>query len=318
MNLLNFFKRGTGHSPIKFLRLPTNECRLPKYTFYAVLPAVVLCYKNKTMEEQQIQPTEETPKYKNREGGRIIGGLILVGVGAVLLMRNMGYYLPEWLFSWPMILILIGIYTGVKHRFQTFSWIALIGIGGFFLADDFIPNLNLQPAFWPVIIIAAGIMFILRPKKSCSTGRNRFRERMEQRRFNKEGFGYSSSYDRTAPQEAFETETGSIIKINSVFSGINRSILSKNFRGGKIACVFGGAEIDFMQADIHGTAVIKIEMVFGGVKIIVPQNWTVINEVDGVFHGVEDKRYKAVITDPDKVLVLKGSAVFAGIDIRSY
>ena len=58
---------------------------------------------------------------------------------------------------------------------------------------------------------------------------------------------------------------------------------------------------------------------FGGAKIIVPSNWVVQNEIDGVFHGVEDKRnYNSSGLNSDKVLVLKGSAVFGGVEIRSY
>ena len=110
------------------------------------------------------------------------------------------------------------------------------------------------------------------------------------------------------------------IKIDSVFSGVNRTILSKKFQGGKIACVFGGAEIDLTQADITGTVTIKMDVVFGGVKLIVPSNWGVQSNIDGAFHSVDDKRkYNSAITvDPNKMLILKGSAVFGGIEVKSY
>ena len=55
-------------------------------------------------------------------------------------------------------------------------------------------------------------------------------------------------------------------------------------------------------------------------KLIVPANWEIqTTEIDTVFGGIEDKRpQQAVGTNPDKVLILKGSVVFGGIDIRSY
>ncbi|MEO6639514.1 MAG: DUF5668 domain-containing protein, partial [Ginsengibacter sp.] len=97
-------------------------------------------------------------KINNRDGARIVGGLIMVGVGAALLLRNMNYFdLPYWLFTWPMILILAGIYTGVKNNFQNNGWIIMIGIGVFFLLDRFIPDLKLEPAFWPLVIIVLGV-----------------------------------------------------------------------------------------------------------------------------------------------------------------
>jgi hypothetical protein len=61
-------------------------------------------------------------------------------------------------------------------------------------------------------------------------------------------------------------------------------------------------------------------VVFGGVKLVVPPHWTVYNELDGVFHGVDDKRkFNTVTGSPtEKIVVLKGSVVFGGIEIRSY
>ena len=103
---------------------------------------------------------EHNYNIKRKDEGRIIAGLILVAVGAALLLRNTGFPMPYWLFSWPMILILVGIYSGVKHNFRNSGWIVLIAIGGFFLADRIIPNLSLEPYFWPLFIISLGIIFI--------------------------------------------------------------------------------------------------------------------------------------------------------------
>ena len=101
---------------------------------------------------------------------------------------------------------------------------------------------------------------------------------------------------------------------------MQRNVVSKNFQGGKISCVFGGADINLTQADINGKVEIKFEVAFGGTKLIVPPHWTVYNEIEGVFHGVDDKRKFNAATgiSPEKILVLKGSVVFGGVEIRSY
>ena len=253
---------------------------------------------------------EANSSFKNRDGSRIAGGLILVAVGGALLMRNMGYFLPAWLFTWPVILILIGIYSGIKHNFRNNAWIILIGLGSFFLADRF-TDIDLEPAFWPLIIIGIGILFILRPgkKKYLNT----------QQDINPETAGITAT---DTWHSTGETSPGKndYLRIDSLFSGINRSVVSKNFQGGRISCVFGGAEIDLLQADITGNVILKVDLVFGGAKLLVPSHWTVISEVDGIFQNVEDKRrYNASVTiDPSKVLVLKGSAVFGGVEIKSF
>ena len=254
--------------------------------------------------------TNKNSYEKNREGARIVAGLILVGVGAAFLLRNMGFILPYWLFTWPVILILAGIYSGVKHNFSNFTWLILIGLGGAFLAGSFYPGLDIDEALWPVAIIAVGLIFILRPRGQRWSGRRRWRDQLRNE------FGSSAANIGVSANTADSSDS---LYVNSVFSGVNKAMMSKSFKGGSLRCVFGGAEIDFMQADINGTAELKVELLFGGAKIMVPANWTVVNETEGVFHEVDDKRKNnAVLPDPNKVLLLKGTANFGGMEVRSY
>ena len=255
---------------------------------------------------------EKFESLKNRDSSKVVGGLILVAVGAALLLRNTGFGLPYWLFTWPVILILAGVYTGFKHNFRNNSWLVLIAVGSFFLVRKFIPQLGLQPYFWPVVIIGAGIFFILRPRWSSRTN---FQFESSKQPWNTDApHAVSSTVIPTA------SEPTDLLFVSSIFSGVKRNIVSKNFQGGKVSAVFGGAEIDLTQADLNGTAILQFEVLFGGAKIIVPSHWTIQNEIDGVFHGVDDNRRlnpNATI-NPDKILILKGSATFGGIDIRSY
>ena len=247
---------------------------------------------------------------KNTESGRIIAGLLLVGAGSVLLLKKMGFFFPGWLFTWPMILILVGIYTGVKNNFRNNSWLILISIGAFFLANHIIPELRLQPYFWPIAIIVAGLFFILRPSSFGNV--------------NKVDSGDTKWSDTGGGTATFSNspvvvDSSDFIRLRSIFSGVNRNVLSKNFQGAVITTVFGGAELDLSQADITGPIVIKIEVVFGGVKLIVPSHWAIQNEIDGVFHGVDDKRKFNLVPDINstRVVVLRGSAVFGGVEIRN-
>ena len=242
--------------------------------------------------------------------GRIIGGIILVGIGVVLLLRQMGFMFPNWLFNWPVILILLGIYSGFKHNFRNRFWMIAVAVGGIYLVNDILPGLKLEPYIWPALIIFIGLLFILRPQNYYG-----FKNSL------KDNFMHLNPSLNTAETlcgTSLEDHTD-YLKINSVFSGVNRKVLSKDFKGAKISSVFGGTEIDFTQADLTGSAIIKMEIVFGGVKLFVPAHWAVVNEIDGVFHGVDDKRRFNVAPEinPTKVLVLKGSVVFGGIEIRT-
>jgi Domain of unknown function (DUF5668) len=105
-------------------------------------------------------------KRKKKQEGRRVAGLILTGVGAALLLRNAGLLTPYWLFSWPLLLIVIGLVSGIRHNFRNKTWIILMGTGGFFLLNSFIPGLRLAAYFWPAVIIALGIVFMVCPKKN--------------------------------------------------------------------------------------------------------------------------------------------------------
>lgn len=116
----------------------------------------------------------------------------------------------------------------------------------------------------------------------------------------------------------FENYTEDSIKSFTFFSGVRKNIISKNFKGGKIKNLFGGTELDFTHADIAGVAVLDITQAFGEVKITIPKDWTVETRVSQVLAEVDDRRMAMEgMPAKQKVLVLEGGSVFAGIDIRS-
>jgi predicted membrane protein len=84
--------------------------------------------------------------------------------------------------------------------------------------------------------------------------------------------------------------------------------------------VFGGYKVDLRHADLDGAqAVIEASAVFGGGEIRVPENWLVVLEAAGVFGGYEDKT-RHIQTDaaqPVKTLVVRGAAVFGGIEVKN-
>ena len=116
----------------------------------------------------------------------------------------------------------------------------------------------------------------------------------------------------TSSEGSFESVT--------IFGENRKQILSKDFKGGESVCVFGGVEINLTQADINGRIPLELVQVFGGTKLIVPPHWKIdTEEVVSVFGGLNDKRQvQNAVTDQTKVLVLKGTTFFGGIDIKSF
>src|ERR1700712_4677037 len=108
---------------------------------------------------------ENTNSIRRRPGGRIWVPLGLVCVGGVLLARQVGLPMPDWLFSWQILLIAIGIFSGLAHAFRGPGWLIMILIGTFFLLDQLIPGLDIHRFIWPAVIILVGLIMLIRPKK---------------------------------------------------------------------------------------------------------------------------------------------------------
>jgi predicted membrane protein len=275
-------------SPTLFLPSPTSS---PEWPIYDSRRASRGVYLNKIYNMETNSNTEtRTNRFDNR-GGRIGMGLIFVIAGSLFLAHQAGADIPHWWFSWEMILIAIGLFAGAKHNFRPGGWMVMLLIGSVFLADRLIYDFNFKPFIPPVIIIAIGLFIMLKPR-----GR-RWRDR-----YNGSMVSSEDTLDTTA-----------------IFSGQKKKIITKDFKGGEITTMFGGVDLDFSQADIAKSAEIDMSIVFGGTKLIVPANWNIKSEVVCIFGGIDDKRpIDRSLPGTDKALVLKGTVIFGGIDIKSY
>ena len=102
---------------------------------------------------------------QRRRVGKVFAGIIIVIVGAAMLAKEMGVYFPEWLFSWPMLLIVIGLYVGVSHAFRNFGWVVLVLIGSAFMFKEHMPYMHIKEYFWPLFIIMIGLCVIFKPRR---------------------------------------------------------------------------------------------------------------------------------------------------------
>lgn len=242
---------------------------------------------------------------KNQKNGKKIAGLVVVIVGAVLLSQQMGVILPDWLLSWPMFLIAIGVYIGAKHQFRKPGWIIICLVGIVFLVDNFVVGINISDYFWPVFIIAAGLYMIF--------GRENKWEKEWKRR---KTFGQSFIETET---RKMDTNPEDYIDHVAIFGSIEKNIISKDFRGGDIVCIFSGSEINLTQAEIKQPIVMDITNIFGGTSLIVPPNWEIKSEMVAILGGIEDKRIQhATMPENQNVLILKGTSILGGIEIKSY
>ncbi len=258
--------------------------------------------------------------YNHGPGSRVWMALTLMVVGAALLLQRMGVWMPDWLFNWPVLLIVIGIFMGFNHGFRGGAWAVLIIVGGFFLLDDLIPGASIHRFIWPFFIFAIGIMILIRPhrydKRNKEWQQWRKDRHAARREWKEEWKNKWSGSIGSSPTGSSSSED--YIDATTVFGGVHKTIVSKDFKGGDITVFMGGAEINLSQADINGVAALDITQVMGGTKLIVPSHWEIRTQMTSVFGNIEDKREQNRVTNPDKVLVIDGTSVFGGIEIRNY
>jgi len=269
------------------------------------------------------------PQVKPRNN-KAIAGIVLLLVGSVLLLHQLDVFIfPFWVLSWPMLLIAIGVYSGAKRNFRNSGWLIMVLIGTVWLLNVAFPGYNVGKITWPLGIIVFGIWMIVRRNHRWDKDKaNWDKWASKDQRFgnpatpppaadpaNPTAATPDPDYYKNAPHSLGDDFLDAV----SVFGGVKKTILSKDFKGGEIVNIFGGAELDFTQADINGRVIIDITQIFGGTKIVVPSNWQVVSDIAAVFASVDDKRLRSTASPTnDKVLVLKGVSIFAGVDIRSY
>jgi predicted membrane protein len=256
------------------------------------------------METQPINPnlpsqpmssrTDTREDSRRPRSDRNLAGLIVIIIGGFLLARALDVDLPRWLFSFPMLLVAIGFFIGAKHSFRGLKWLIPVAIGGALLFFQYFSyDYHTGRFFWPILVIVVGFVILFKRKSSWQTP------------------GMSGA--------AFDSKE-EILDSVTIFGGVKKNIISKSFRGGEAVTVFGGTELNFLQSDMENAVVLELTQVFGGTKLIVPAHWKIqTEEMVTIFGGLNDKRPLPSQVSPDqRTLIIKGTCVFGGIDIKSY
>ena len=250
---------------------------------------------------------------RDQRRGKIAGGLLVFGAGALLLLREMGQPIPWWLFSWKTLLIGIGLVMGIKHSFRRAFWMVPVLVGSANLFLDFYPETFNRHILWPVVLMILGLVLVFKP----------FRNRRKRDAFRpwEQNPVVNQAFSATDENKGGSTGSGSpVLEINSVMGGVEKRITTKELQKCEINVVMAGAQVDFSQADFKKQAYLEINAVMGGIALVVPANWEIRSELNCVFGGVEDKRN--VVSDASepnlKTLVLEGNVFMGGIEIRTF
>jgi len=221
-------------------------------------------------------------------------GILIIALGILFLLESFGLMsfhilLAQW---WPLIVIAIGLVHLTRHPHTIFLGLTITVVGLLLQAS----MLNKLPipfwsAFFPLIIIIAGVAVLTK-----SYRHSRFVKGMTDKR--------TSSSDR--------------IEMETIFSGSQQKISSDNFKGGNLSVLFGGATLDMRGSAIvqSDPVILDVNVMFGGLELIVPPEWRVETSGSPVLGGIDNK---CVVSTDSNAPLLKVNyfVMFGGIEIRN-
>lgn len=234
-----------------------------------------------------------------KKGNNIFWGIVLI-LGAVLILLNsFGVYL-----GFGPLKLWIGIILAAALVKSIIS-IQVEGIcfSAAFLVIIFANELGLGPVNWLQILLVAVLLSV---GLNLLFGNKIKKMRREKHKNDAWAHGYEQVID---DKDYDHVEVG--VRCGSVVKYVD----CDNFVSGNLSVSFGELVVYFDNAVIqNASAVIQADVSFGAMKLYIPKEWKVENNITSSFAGV-DERGKNQWTEGGKILYLKGNASFGAVEI---
>jgi len=244
--------------------------------------------------------------HKAHKRGRITAGLLVVTFGILFLLKRLDFNVPDYFFTWPMIIISLGIVALIRNKFKKPHGYVLITIGVLFLLASWYPNMVNKEIILPVAIILIGVSILFKKRNHHKFRHGRFSREEWRKLHDANVYGDPSTDD--------------YLDSVNFFGGIKKNVTSQNFKGADMVTICGGTDINLTNANFEGKIVLDISCFFAGTTIKIPTDWHINSDVTTIFGGIEDKRPIEIVEKADrtKTVVLQGTCFFGGIEINNF
>lgn len=211
--------------------------------------------------------------------------LLVIGAGFLLDVFNVVDFVPLLEIYWPSALILIGI-VQLFNKQSSKIWSGILILVGLYLQAnklDILP-VNFASIFWPVVLVVVGASLLFGKRQSGS-------------------------------MRGFSDEK---VNVFAFFGGADTPVSSPAFRGGSAGVLFGGNTLDLRNAKLAPEgADLELFAAFGGVEILVPEGWKVVDRGVPILGGFDNKTIPPAGDDPNLPTLRVHYVTFCGgIDIK--
>jgi hypothetical protein len=110
---------------------------------------------------------------------------------------------------------------------------------------------------------------------------------------------------------------GSRIRTSAILGEREHTNSFESFAGGELHTVMGSMELDFRGSSMGGDqAEIEVFLMMGGIDLRVPEDWVIVNELNLIMGGIEDKTETPAGANAGR-LVLRGTVLMGGLNVRN-
>jgi len=212
-------------------------------------------------------------------------GILVILAGAIVLFVNTNTgpareLAADW---WPLTFIVAGLYM-LWVNARNYVWpIILMLIGGVTLLRTLgIADVNLGTLIAPVILLGIGVSIIISARGSANQGHN------------------STTED----------------SVTAILGGSSSRNTSTAYTGGTVTALMGGAELDLSRATVKDHAVLRVNIVMGGLELRVADNVQIINRTQSILGGIEDKTIPVAANKANPSLTIQGLVLMGGIEVK--
>jgi hypothetical protein len=262
---------------------------------------------------------------------RLYLGLLVVGLGVLFTLDNLGLVnAREVLHWWPALLVVSGLMrmTGIGRRPSVWFGLTLFIVGGWMLlhrAGFVSPDVW---EFWPVLLIIWGIAMIRGGSTIWRVGVYRrgrgavggvVAERTGERV--REAVGAIGEARERVREHLKDLEEGeqssSTFTVDVFLSSIARKVTSQTLTKGAVVAFLGGADVDLRSARMAtDRSTLEVNLVMGGLNLIVPEDWVV--EYQGAqFMGSVEDHSKPPAGEPRGRLLINGVVLLSSVVIKN-
>lgn len=221
---------------------------------------------------------------------RAIWGIILIILGFIIAVNSLGIARIDIFFKgwWTLFIIVPSLISIIDGNNKKDSFIGLIiGIALLLAAQGFISFGMILKLIFPFILIVIGISVL-----------------------------YDGLFEKEIREKVNSVKSDEIDYITAVFSEEKRTIDYK-FKSANVEAIFGSVKVDLTDAQLSSETTLKMNAIFGGVTLVVPENVKVKIKSTNIFGGVEKKDTESSKKkSAEKTIFIESFTMFGGITIK--